>query len=154
MIDPTQIRTLVKTTLKKINLHSEEAEELILGTIAQESHMGTFIKQLGNGPALGICQMEPRTEMDIWNNYIAFKPELANMIFSQFGITGPDDYRLFSDLGYQILMCRLHYLRVPEALPASDDVKGMAAYWKKHYNTYMGSGTAAGFYANYYKYVK
>jgi hypothetical protein len=42
-------------------------------------------------------------------------------------------------------MCRIHYLRVPEVLPAANDWPGFAAYWKNHYNTWLGAGTVDGF---------
>jgi hypothetical protein len=38
-------------------------------------------------------------------------------------------------------MCRLHYRRVAEPLPAAKDTEAMAAYWKAHYNTPLGKGT-------------
>lgn len=121
MIDKKQLKELVEETLKRANLHTEAAVNLICGTIAQESRMGTFIKQLNNGPALGICQMEPVTERDIWINYIAYKKDLQEMLFTMFGVLRNDTYKLKSDLGYQIVMCRIHYLRVPAPLPPNVD---------------------------------
>ena len=41
------------------------------------------------------------------------------------------------------LLARLHYLRVPEAVPAT--VQDMALYAKAHYNTRLGKATAADF---------
>jgi hypothetical protein len=38
-------------------------------------------------------------------------------------------------------MCRVHYLRVKEALPTENDAAGMASYWKRYYNTVLGKGT-------------
>ena len=52
-------------------LVSQEAENLLMGTAAQESALGEYIRQLGNGPALGIFQMEPETFDDIVRNYLA-----------------------------------------------------------------------------------
>ena len=40
-------------------------------------------------------------------------------------------------------MARVHYLRVPEALPAADDIEAIASYRKNHYNALLGAGTAA-----------
>ena len=42
-------------------------------------------------------------------------------------------------------MARLIYFRVPEELPANDDVIAQAKYWKKYYNTVLGSGTESGY---------
>ena len=45
---------------------------------------------------------------------------------------------LITDLAYATLMCRMHYMRQREALPAATDASGMAAYHKDHYNTAKG----------------
>lgn len=50
------------------------------------------------------------------------------------------------------LLARLHYLRVPEAVPAT--VQEMAAYAKKHYNTRLGKATAADYLSAYERYWK
>ena len=77
-MDPKQLTLLVvRPTLKKLGLYSLAAERLIVGTIYQESH-AKYLKQLGNGPALGVIQMEPATYGDIWDNYLAYKRTLAN----------------------------------------------------------------------------
>ncbi|MHC5804382.1 hypothetical protein ACYTX7_09245, partial [Streptococcus pyogenes] len=75
-MDAKQLKVLViGPTLKTIGLYSEAADQLILGTIFQESR-AKYLKQLGNGPALGVIQMEPNTYNDIWDNYLKYKPEL------------------------------------------------------------------------------
>lgn len=45
--------------------------------------------------------------------------------------------RLGDRLG--VLLCRLHYLRCPGAIPVT--LRDQAAYWKKWYNTERGKGT-------------
>lgn len=44
---------------------------------------------------------------------------------------------------YAAMMCRIHYRRVSEPLPAAGDLPAQAAYWKKWYNTELGAGTEA-----------
>ena len=113
-------------------------------TAAQESHLGEYMYQIGNGPARGCWQMEPDTELDIWNNYVAFRPELIEMLSGYTTKSGND---LRDNIAYQIVMARLHYKRVPEPIPSS--VEGMAEYWKRYYNTYAGKGTAKEAVENY-----
>jgi hypothetical protein len=120
-----------------------------MGTAAQESHLGTYWYQI-KGPALGVFQMEPATEEDIWANYLNYHKPLAGKIYAIMVGNG-DDLRY--NLAYQIAMCRVHYLRFPEALPTAGDIKGMAREWKRRYNTAQGSGTEAEFMTNYAKYV-
>ena len=57
-----------------------------------------------------------------------------------YGRTPPHAW-LKRDLAYQILMARIYYLRYKYPLPASDDVEGLAEYWKRLYNTRFGKGT-------------
>ena len=38
-------------------------------------------------------------------------------------------------------MARIHYYRVPEKLPPKEDIKAMAVYAKRHYNTELGKAT-------------
>ena len=146
-----QLRDLVSETLKEIDLHSIHAENLILGTIAQESGFGTYIKQLGNGPALGICQMEPNTFRDIIDNYLYYKPSLLGKIIQSCKASHISPDYMVWNLRLSIIMCRIHYLRVPKPLPT--DLSGYAKYYKQYYNTYLGAGTEEEYISNYKKYV-
>lgn len=147
MIDVEQFRTLVvRPALKVIDLHSDAAEELVLGTALQESHL-TYLKQLGTGPALGLFQMEPATHYDLWANYLKYNPELARKVAQ---LAHYKEARsMITDLLYSAAMCRVHYRRVKAALPAAGDIEGQAAYWKKYYNTPLGAGTEAQYIHNW-----
>ena len=60
-IDINQFREeVVRPVLQDLKMYSPVAENLIMGTAAQESGF-TYIKQLGGGPALGMFQVEPAT---------------------------------------------------------------------------------------------
>ena len=56
MKNKAQLKVETESTLKAIDLYSDEAVSLMLGTCAQESAFGRYRRQLGNGPALGIYQ--------------------------------------------------------------------------------------------------
>ena len=148
---------VVEPTLKEIDLYSEAAVNLILGTAAQESRCGHYIHQV-NGPALGIYQMEPLTNDDIWNSYLAYHIDLMDDLLEAIGYDcgnyaltniAFNSERLIWDLKYATIMCRLHYYRVPVPLPRAEDLSGLAAYWKKYYNTEKGKGTEQEFIKNY-----
>lgn len=146
-----QLETLISRILSELELHSPEAVRLLLCTAAQESALGEYIRQVGGGPALGIFQMEPATETDIWSNYLSYRSHIAQPIHAVTGRQGPGPW-LEWDLAYQIAMCRIHYLRVPEPLPDIDDIEGMARYWKTHYNSPQGKGNEREFVENYRRY--
>lgn len=144
-----QLRGLIQETLPLIGLYSVDAAELLMGTAAVESKLGYYIKQVG-GPARGIFQMEPDTEKDIWENFLFFKQGLQDKMY-KLGYMHPNPELLVYDLRYQILMARLHYRRVPHALPTS--TVGQARYWKVHYNTVAGKGTVEKYMDAYDYYV-
>ena len=129
-----QLKNLIERVLKQLDLYSEDSVNLLLGTAAQESHLGEYIRQLGNGPALGIFQMEPATFRDIMANYLKLKSEYLEF-----------------NLVVAIAFARLHYLRVNEKIPNTID--GYARYWKVYYNTCKGNGTKQEFIENYKRFV-
>lgn len=161
-INSKQVRELiVRPALEHIGKWSESAEELLMGTAAQESHMGTYIKQLGGGPALGIFQMEPATHGDIWDNYLYYKPKdfksLIKDLLPVWAVYSSEPYAwsdsMVHSLQYAAAMCRVHYLRKSEPLPYAWDLEGQARYWKEHYNTHLGKGTEEEFLHNYKRFV-
>lgn len=140
---------VIRPVLMQLGMYSPEAENLIAGTIAQESAMGEYIHQI-NGPALGICQVEPSTHDDIWENFIAYRPELQDILFDITPIT--DSEEMIHNLNYAVAMCRIHYYRVPDAIPC--DIVGQAEYWKKWYNTEQGRGTTEEYIYSYARYAE
>lgn len=142
-------------TLKQLDMHSEAAVNLLLGTAAQESACGTYLKQLGAGPARGIYQMEPAAYADIWKNYLVYDMGMSAKVryFMSDADKGSPESGLITNLAFATAMCRVHYRRVREGLPAANDIAGLASYWKRYYNTVKGKGTEKEFIANYNKYI-
>ena len=146
-----QLRELIiRPTLKDLDsqnlvFYSMVAEDLLLATACAESHCGHYIKQETNdgyGVAEGIYQMEPTTQADIENNWIAYRP-IFNIYHEK------QDGDLYN-MKYATVMARLHYFRQPAALPEANPnpktyLLSLARYWKKYYNTEKGAGTVAGF---------
>ena len=151
MMDKKQLRNLIRRVLIGIDGYSEEAENLLMGTAAQESALGEYIRQLGIGPALGIFQMEPVTFDDIVQNYLAYYPELYRKIRVVSGVVNLKSEYLEYNLALAICMTRAHYARVREKIPLN--LSGWAGYWKKYYNTPKGRGTEEEFVYNFKRYV-
>ena len=151
--DKVKFKQRIEEVTTDINLYSESATNLLLGTCAQESAFGKYNQQLGGGPALGPFQMEPFTMRDLWNNFLAYKDSLCERIYEEYGYTEANNDLLQYDVDYGIIMCRVHYLRVKERLPESDDIEALAKYWKKYYNTIKGKGKVKEFIKNYNRYV-
>jgi len=138
------IRRIIKLALKHLDLDSEDAREMLYVTGKAESGYKT-LQQYGGGPALGFFQMEPNTAIDIWDNYVMYRPKYREKLYALGFDEGALEFCLLSNIGLQAAFCRLHYRRVPSALPAADNLEGQARYWKKYYNTYLGKGTVEHF---------
>ena len=151
-LNPNLLRGNIQNTLTPLGLYSPEAEELLMATAAQESLLGQYRTQMG-GPALGIFQMEPATFNDIWANYLHYKPIAAPVqaLFTN-GIINVQDI-VNNDVA-AIAMARVQYLRAPGMLPAETDLAGLWAYYKRVWNTPLGSARQAGFYRNYHNLVQ
>lgn len=118
-----------------------EAWELIYYTgLAESEYKAT--RQYGGGPALSYWQIEPATEEDIWKNYISYRPHLKAKLAE---LVSDGEYDLETNQLYACAMCRIHYMRVPDALPTAGDREGQARYWKQFYNTELGAGTVEHF---------
>lgn len=145
MLDPEQFRLrVIRPSLKRLCLHSPAAEVLLLGTAITESRLSALV-QKGRGPALGLYQIEPATHSDIWRNYLAFRPIVATRVLTlAAGAIGRSE-QLVWNLAYATAIARLVYRRRPEPMPPAGDIPGLAAYWKAHFNTVAGKGSAAKF---------
>lgn len=140
MLNINQFRELiVKPTLNDLMMYSKEAEELLVFTCATESLGGTYLQQV-KGPAIGIYQMEPATYNDLWHNYIKSNGKLMMLLFSNFMVNSiPDEARMIYDLRFATMMARIFYKRISQPLPFSGDIDGIWQYYKKYYNTPLGS---------------
>ncbi|MBF0439776.1 MAG: hypothetical protein HQL93_11725 [Magnetococcales bacterium] len=144
---------VIRPALELLHMESPTAEALMLGTAAQESRMGQYLRQVGGGPALGVFQMEPATYQDIWRNFIETHPEILQLLATRWPVKPPPE-QMVTDLLLAAVMCRLHYRRVKAALPQADDLAGLANYWKRYYNTPKGAGTESEFIRNWQQSVE
>lgn len=142
--------SVIESTLKEIGLFSSEAVSLLMGTAAQESGFGRYIKQI-KGPALGIFQIEPNTFNSICNDFLAYNDDLRFLVWDVCNIREFDAQDLDTNLELSICFARLKYYTIPASIPT--DLDGQAAYWKKYYNTIYGAGTVDEYISNYNKFI-
>jgi len=140
-MDPQTLRQLIQQTLQPLNLYSPDVEELMMFTCANESDLGKYRTQGGGGPARGIFQVEGNTFNDVWTNYLAYHSALAQQISALFQNQPPSVDELVNNDPAAIAMCRVQYLRAPEAIPPANDVEAIWTLYKKRYNTPMGAAT-------------
>ena len=150
LLNEPQVKDLIDRVLKKMDLHSPEASDLVYKTGKVESGY-KYIRQI-KGPARGLFQCESWVAVDICKNYLAYRKSLMRKVadatkvkLSYFVEPKEEDwsYILETNIAAQIAMCRLHYRRIPKPLPSS--LEGQAKYWKKYYNSMAGRGTVEDF---------
>ncbi len=154
---------LLAETADKPRLWSPAAENLVVGTAVHESGGLRHLWQKdANGVRLtheqagrGLFQIQPETHSDLWQSYLNYHPTLADALTDlAANHRFSDDMELVGNLPYAAAVCRLIYWRKRPPLPPADDIEGLGRYWKAHYNTAEGGGTAAQFIFNYRTYVK
>jgi hypothetical protein len=164
-MDCNQLRTIiVAPVIKEISInsdsswqhvtkYSQECEDLLVGTYAQESGCGRYIKQL-YGPALGPWQMEPKTHDDVWKFYINTRIKIGGTILKMCQMSSqPAASMMVDNIRYACCMARVYYLYIDFIKklnkPIPTTLEGQAQYWKEHYNTMQGKGTVEEYIANY-----
>jgi hypothetical protein len=140
--DRHQFEALITRTLTEIGLYSPEAVQLLLGTAAKESGFGTYLRQLGKGPALGAFQIEPFTFTDILGRFRSRLPAYY---------IGSVPAQCEWNLRLSIMIARLKYFSCPGPIPKT--TQGQAEYWDKYYNCNPDYGTVEEYLQAYRKYV-
>ena len=150
MVDSGQVQKLIARVLRKMNMYSADAVQLVYRTGLVESNY-KYIRQI-KGPARGFYQIEPGMTccMDICINYLRFRKKLLKIVSDichldekYFLEPKEDEWSdiLESSIVAGIVMCRLKYRRCPKPLPKKDDIIGQSRYWKKYFNSSLGAGT-------------
>lgn len=156
MLAEQLIGTIIYPALKTINRADLDSIAIVIGTAAQETNLGQSIIQdyyhfdsnistFEGG--LGLWQMQRGDHNYIVDSYLAKDVGAGNTIKNVHG----DFYaeKLIYNLRYAAIFCRLHYFTKPGNLPSYLDIPGMAAYYKKWYNTPEGKATEQDFIDNY-----
>lgn len=143
-IDVRQLKYLVVApSLAALGLNEPAAINLVTGTALAETR-AVYLRQLNDGPALGLWQMEPSTHDDCWANFLNF-PAQRRFLTVLRGMLSPDlpkAAQLVTNLRYAAAMTRIRFYRVAENLPLADNAAAQSAYHKKYYNSCLGSANA------------
>lgn len=156
MMEVSQLRALIRCVLDKEDLGGRSVSELLMLTAAQESHLGKYIRQLDDGPARGIFQIEKNTEKLVWKWAIKSSDHFFQLLRKY--CTGTE-YDLEANLPYQIILGRLNYYSWPSPIPEitwpidENGIHALAGYWKKYWNTQYGAGTVEEAVNNYKRFV-
>ena len=125
---------VIRPALSPYALWDASSEELLMLTAAQESKLGYYLRQLGDGPAYGVWQMEEAT-FNWLRDGVSW-----NVLPNRTPLKGRLAAEMVYDLRLAALAARLRYYLDPQEVPQWHDVEGLAKYWKRVYNTSAGAG--------------
>jgi len=152
-------RLVIRPTLKHLGEWSPAAENLLLGTAAQESGLGFHLKQQ-HQRGLGIFQIRPQTHRRIWDNYLVHHPDLASAVrglASQHEFLSNPHAELATNLSYTTAIAWMIYRRNEKPLPTAEDTDSMGRHWRRHFqrNSHLSvEESAEDFTKNYRQYVQ
>jgi len=125
--------------------YTDIAYYLVMGTIANESLLGTWLVQEG-GPALGLGQIEPATLTSL---IVKLTPQESAALTTIASPATPA-HNVVANLPYAVALVRLFYWHnAPAPLPAQATIAAIYAYYKQYYNTPSGAATLTGFTQNW-----
>lgn len=143
-MNPTQfLRYVITPTLADLDMYSPAAAMLLLGTAVTESNL-EYLRQLPDGPALSVYQIEPATARDVLYRYLPTRPSIMARV-EETMTSQTMEVQLLTNLAFATAIARVKYWMVPQPLPDLLDADGMGRYWKTHYNTAGGAGDPAKF---------
>ena len=134
------IKKIIDWTLKYLDMYSEDASELVYRTGMAESSYN-HLSQMNDGPAIGFWQCEPKTMLDIMDNYVSYRKNIEAKIYNLGYNKEEPKMSLLSNLALQVAFCRLKYRRDKHPIPKKENIEEQAKYWKRIYNTHLGKGT-------------
>jgi hypothetical protein len=117
--------------------YTKTAHDLIMGTCAQESLMGTYLVQQ-MGPGIGVGMATPSEVPGILARLTPAQRVIMQKVAQNGDLTNVT--QLVTNLMLAAMVVRAWYWVEPAALPP-DTVAGLWGYYKKFYNTALGAAT-------------
>jgi len=124
-------RYVIRPTLMYLGSHSKTAEALLLGIAASQSELGSA---LHDRRGHGLYRITEPRHRALWDHYLALDPERASLVrglASQHAFLSGPHLELTVNLGYATAIAWLLVEEQHTALPAADDLLGMARIWRK-----------------------
>lgn len=127
---------IIRPTLEHLNDWSETAENLLLGTAAQESQLGLRM-QSENHKGLGLYRISAQTHTQVWDEFLITDPELASRLrglASQQQFLKSPHSELISNLSYASGVAWMIYKRCNLQFCDKSGIRELAKYWFTYYS--------------------
>ncbi len=149
-------RYVIAPCLEHLDDWSLAAENLLLGTAAVESGLGDHLLN-ANHPGLGIYRITPEKHTQIWDQYLAFCPDLASKVrglASQREFLNHPHAELTTNLSYATAIAWMIYKSSEKVLPCAEDLTALASLWQQHFlqqHSALEQGGQTGFFLREYE---
>lgn len=117
--------------------YSKTAHDLIMGTFAQESLLGTYLVQQ-SGPGIGLGMATPSLVPGVIAKLSPAQQAVLKSVAQNGDISNTT--QIVTNLVYAAMITRAWYWIEPDPLPP-DTIAGLWVYYKKLYNTPAGAAT-------------
>ena len=128
---------VIRPTLQQLDEWSPAAENLLLGTAAQESGLG-FRMQANDAEGAGLYCLCANVHIQIWDEYLIGNPELASRmrgLASQHQFLKSPHHELITNLSYATGIAWMVYKRHNLKLPNETNLHELANCWLTCYST-------------------
>jgi hypothetical protein len=126
---------VIRPTLLLLNEWSPTAENLLMGTAAQESQLG-FRMHSDPLEGLGLYRISAQAHLHMWDKYLVTDPELASRLrglASQQQFLKNPHNELITNLSYASGTAWMIYKQHQIQLPEKPSVQELAELWVAHY---------------------
>ena len=142
-ISQQHLKRVISSTLRYLSIPKiSDWSRLILLTIATESDMGRYLKQI-KGPARGLVQVEPATERTALDWLKSKQPALYEKIKKLRIPARLSTHEAEYNLSYSVALCYAVYA-MRHVDPTGKTSEQLAKLYKIHYNTVKGKATIDG----------
>ncbi len=128
---------VIRPTLNILGAYSPTAQQLLIGTAAVESDLGSHLHpQERDG--LGIYNISAETHRQVWDNYLVHYPDLASSVrglaSQRTFLQNPHD-ELVTNLAYATAIAWFAYLHAGANISdiQPDDTESLAQVWWRYY---------------------
>ncbi len=123
---------VIRPTLTYLGITSSSAVNLLLGTAVSETDMNQH-----SSTGLGIYGISSEQHRQAWDNYLAYKPELASKIrslASRVEFLRNPDAELANNAAYATAIAWIIYEQAEEKLPDPAVNETLASFWQHYFH--------------------
>ena len=129
------LECIIRPTLHRLGVYNPIAEQLMLGTAAVQSNMGSYLRSSSGG--IGLFGIQHDRHEELWDSYLAFDADLASEIrgfASQHEFLKAPDMELACNMRYAATIAWMIYVEAGIDLHKLHTTEDLAKCWYELYS--------------------